>query len=408
MNNYTNDNTARRYKAHVSTLGTSQLHLRNPYIIAWWSAAFPGFGHMLLSKYLRGYALFIWEVVVNIKAHVNSAMIYSFQGNIDMAKEVLDTRWLLMYIPVYLFGIWDSYRTTVDMNKIYLLAEREEHRFNTFSLGPLEVNYLDKRNPILSVMWSLFIPGLGQLYIHRILTAFFIIVWLVVFYYCSHVQEAIVLLFLGKVKEATSVLKPEWLLFIPSHYGFAVYDSYIHTVENNNLFDKELRNHLKKNYQSKSEVIGMQLFSTFETTGFLEMAISTLEKKGIQKENIFAVPLDNRVEDRKIFDTLHRSDGTSLIDIGMGFATAFSVIGASIGFKLAWGPIYWGLIGAFVGFVFGFAIRLFMELVIKKKKRVLKGNHSEIILIVDCEEPQAEFVEDILWSHFALGVAKVK
>jgi hypothetical protein len=152
----------------------------------------------------------------------------------------------------------------------------------------------------------------------------------------------------------------------------------------------------------------MQLFSTFEATGFLEMAISTLEKKGIPNESIYAVPLDNRKEDRKIFDNLHRSDGTSLFDIGMGLATAFSVIGASIGFKLAWGPIYWGLITAFIGFVLGFAIRLFMELVFKKKKRVLKGKHSEIILIVDCEESQGELIEDILWSHFAVGVAKVK
>lgn len=155
-------------------------------------------------------------------------------------------------------------------------------------------------------------------------------------------------------------------------------------------------------------MIHLQLFSTFETTEFLEMAISTLEKKGIKKESIFAVPLDNRKEDRKIFDTLHRSDGTSLIDIGIGLATAFSVIGASIGFKLAWGPIYWGLIGAFVGLVLGFAIRLVMELVVKKNKRVLKGKHSEVILIVDCEESQAELIENILWSHFAIGVAKVK
>ncbi len=207
---------------------------------------------MLLSKYLRGYALFIWEVIVNINAHVNAAMIYSFQGNIDMAKEVLNTRWLIMYIPVYLFGIWDSYRTTVDMNKFYLLSEREEHRFNSFTLGALEINYLDKRYPLLAVMWSLFIPGLGQLYIHRILTAVFVIVWLVVFFYYSHIQEAVVLLFLGKVKEATSVLKPEWLLFIPSHYGFAVYDSYINTVENNKLFEKELRHHLTRKYQSQN------------------------------------------------------------------------------------------------------------------------------------------------------------
>jgi hypothetical protein len=52
------------------------------------------------------------------------------------------------------------------------------------------------------------------------------------------------------VKEATSVLKPEWLLFIPSHYGFALYDSYINTVENNKLFEKELRGYLQENYQA--------------------------------------------------------------------------------------------------------------------------------------------------------------
>lgn len=251
INNYTNDNRARRYKAHVSIVGTTQLHLRNPYIIAWWSAAFPGFGHLLLSKYLRGYALFIWEVIINLKAHVNMAMIYSFQGNIDMAKEVLNTRWLLMYIPVYLFAIWDSYRTTVDLNKVSLLAEHEGHRFNTFSMGSTEINYLDKRNPLLAIMWSLFLPGLGQLYINRIMTSFFVVVWLVTFFYFSHFLEAISLLFLGKVNEATSVLNPEWLLLIPSHYGFAVYDAYVNTVENNKLYESEQRQYLKETYQPK-------------------------------------------------------------------------------------------------------------------------------------------------------------
>ncbi|GAA3332543.1 hypothetical protein GCM10020331_093090 [Ectobacillus funiculus] len=77
-----------------------------------------------------------------------------------------------VYPCLSFFAIWDSYRTTVDMNNAYVLAEREDHHFNTFTLGALEINYLDKRNPVLAVMWSLFIPGLGQLYIHRILTAF--------------------------------------------------------------------------------------------------------------------------------------------------------------------------------------------------------------------------------------------
>lgn len=49
-----------------------------------------------------------------------------------------------------------------------------------------------------------------------------------------------------------------------------------------------------------------------------------------------------------------------------------------------------------------------MELVEKKNKRVLKGKHSEVILIVNCEETQAGLIKNILWSHFAIGVAKVK
>ncbi|MED4212861.1 hypothetical protein P4662_26780, partial [Priestia megaterium] len=75
----------------------------------------------------------------------------------------------------------------------------------------------------------------------------------------------------------------------------------------------------------------MQVFSTFEYSSYIELAVSELEKKGIKKEDIFIVPLNNRTEDRRLFDSLHRADGVSLIDLGMALATAFSVIGASIG-----------------------------------------------------------------------------
>ena len=250
MENFTTTNTARRYKAHVSLLGTTQIHLRNPHVIAWWSAAFPGFGHLLLSKYIRGFVLFIWEVVVNLQAHVNLALMYTFQGNFEMASSVLDTRWLLAYLPVYLFAIFDSHRTTVDLNRIYLLADHENHRFNTFSIGALEINYLDKRNPILAAVWSFFVPGLGQLYIHRVVTATFIIIWAMIFCYFSRVLETIPLLFIGEIQLATSLLNGEWLLMLPSLYGFAIYDAYTNAVENNKLFDKELSDYLREHYQN--------------------------------------------------------------------------------------------------------------------------------------------------------------
>ncbi|MGM0791348.1 MAG: hypothetical protein ACQEUD_14755 [Bacillota bacterium] len=152
----------------------------------------------------------------------------------------------------------------------------------------------------------------------------------------------------------------------------------------------------------------MQLFSTFEHSTSIEMAVATLEKKGIKRDQIFIVPLDNRTEKHLLFDNLHRSDGTSLIDVGAALATEFSVVGASIGFKLAWGPIYWGLITAAAGFLVGFSIRLYTEFILKKKRRKLKGFHSEIILIVECEDSEGELVENILFGHYALGVAKVK
>ncbi|MBN8192988.1 hypothetical protein JI667_12625 [Bacillus sp. NTK074B] len=151
----------------------------------------------------------------------------------------------------------------------------------------------------------------------------------------------------------------------------------------------------------------MQVFSTFENHIYLEIAISNLEKIGIKKESIYAVPLDNRKENRKLFDTLHRSDGMSLIDIAMPLATALAVITASIGFELKWGPIYWGLIGAVGGFMIGLIIRLFLAYTTNKGEQRLKGKQSEVILIVECDETKGEIVEKILWEHLALGLAKI-
>ncbi|MDR7246422.1 hypothetical protein [Priestia megaterium] len=149
----------------------------------------------------------------------------------------------------------------------------------------------------------------------------------------------------------------------------------------------------------------MQIFATFEHSTNIELAISELEQKGI--DDLFAVPLDNRTEERNLFDTIHRSDGVSLSQTGLFLAVIFSTIGASRGFVLDWGPIYWGLIGAFSGFVLGFLFDLFVQKSVKKKQRIHRGRASEVILIVDCEECQKEQVEKLLWNNLALGVAKV-
>lgn len=255
MDNFRNRFRNRRYMAHVNILGTTQLHKRNPTTIACWSLAFPGFGHLLLNKYLRGYVLILWELFINQKIHLNLAMVHTFNGQFQAARDVLDPKFMSLYIPVYLFAVYDSYRTAVDMNKIYLLAQREKGRFSEFSIGALEINYLDKRKPWIAVAWSMGIPSLGQLYLHRIILATFIFISTLVIVWQSNLILAVHYLILGDVDTSASVLDKQWLLYYPSYYFFTIYDAYASTVENNKLFDDAQRQFLIEKYQPAGHLI---------------------------------------------------------------------------------------------------------------------------------------------------------
>src|SRR5947207_2484465 len=98
----------------------------------------------------------------------------------------------------------------------------------------------------------------------------------------------------------------------------------------------------------------MHVISSFEHSTFLELAINKLQQSGIEKECIVAVPLETTADQPKLFDTIHRADGYSLFDLAAVCGTIFSVLGATFGFELKWGPIIWGLIGLALGAIAGF------------------------------------------------------
>jgi hypothetical protein len=249
MDNRTATKDVRRYNTYIATINSNIIHLRNPWVRAWWSAALPGFGHLNLGIYIKGFILIIWEIVINTNSRINEAMIYSFNGKFDMAKEVVNTRWVLLYIPVYIYAIWDSYRQTIDLNRHYLLAESENAPIVPFKMTGIALNYLDKRNPWVALVWTILFPGLGHLYLHRITTGFFLISWCSIIIYFSHTLQGIHYLALGFFEEATTTLDSEWLLFLPSLYCFAIFESYTLAVEYNKLYKKEQRQFLEKNYQ---------------------------------------------------------------------------------------------------------------------------------------------------------------
>lgn len=405
--------SARRPMAFVCLFGTTQLHLRNPYVIAGWSLAFPGTGHLLLSKYVRGIVLFLWEVFVNYKAKVNLLILYSFIGDFEKAKHVADLRWLSLYIPTYIFTIWDSYRTTIDLNHAYILASRENAQIKPFKISSTEINYLDKKIPWVSACWSLLVPGGGQLYIHRLITAFFLISWWIAISYCSKLLPAMHYTLLGDFQQAKSILDMQWALNIPSVCFFAMYDAYVNTVENNKLFGWEQANFLKRTYQSSSFILPfkknirgdkMYIISTFQHSIYLELAITAIEAIGIKKEAIMAIPIDKKSGGKRLFDSMHSSDGVSLFDLPAILCVIFGVFGGVYGYVLKWGPLIWGLIAIIIGFSIGLIIKFVL---IKKQCKKSNDNSSEVVLMIECDENQFETIKNTLWDHNALGVSKL-
>lgn len=408
--------TSRRQLAYTCILGTTQLHLRCPWVIVWWSAAFPGLGHLLLAKYFKGYVLFFLEVIVNNGAHVNMALLYTFTGRFEEAKNVLDPRWLLLYLPAYLFAIWDSYRIAVDLNHHYILASREDAEIKPFAIGSLGINYIDKRTPWVSALWSALMPGTGQLYIQRLTTSFFVLPWWIAIIYLSRMLPAIHCTLLGDSSGAARVPDPQWFLNIPSVYFFSIYDAYANTVENNKLFEWEQDRFFKKHYQKPGFTMpipfkgkrGGKLFliSTFEHSKHIELVLTAIQMKGVAKDDILVVPLDKRNEKRRLIDTIHYADGLSLLDLPLIAATTLSIFGAIYGFVMPWGPIIWGLIGVAAGICLG----LFIKLLTAGKYaagRTKKGKSAEVVIIVRCDEGNLEMVRKEFWDNHALGVRKL-
>ena len=155
----------------------------------------------------------------------------------------------------------------------------------------------------------------------------------------------------------------------------------------------------------------MIIAATFEYSFYLELAVSDLEKRGIPRENIGAITLDKQVADRKIFDSIHRSDGISLFDGAAAMGTIFALLGAIYGFVLEWGPILWTIIGAISGGIVGFIvdysigkIRSLRNKKLSRKRNTAGDNAADVILLINCEPDKNEMVEKVLWDNLAMGV----
>lgn len=147
----------------------------------------------------------------------------------------------------------------------------------------------------------------------------------------------------------------------------------------------------------------MHVVASFEHSNFLELAITDLVQKGIERNRICAIPLNKMAKERRLFDTLHRADGQSMFDLPTILATIFMTFGVMWGFMWEWGPIIWGLL-SFLG---GIGLGLVIKYVLYKKSLQKKISYNtEVVLIVNCKPNEVEIVETVLFNHLAIGIGR--
>jgi len=76
------------------------------------------------------------------------------------------------------------------------------------------------------ILWSIALPGFGQLLNKQVIKGIIFILLEVVINMYSHFNSAIMLSFLGDIKGATAVTNYQWLMFYPCVYFYSMWDAY--------------------------------------------------------------------------------------------------------------------------------------------------------------------------------------
>ncbi|KGP73348.1 hypothetical protein [Pontibacillus yanchengensis] len=239
----------RRAKLKIGPFDVNYIKKRRPLIIAWWSAALPGMGHIHLGHYLKGLLLVSGEIILNNFSRLNEAIFYSMTGNFSQVHEVINYNWLSLYCSFFVFAVWDSYRICIDTNKSSLIEEKQSSRELTFGvIDSWGINTLNVRNPKMAYVWNTIFPGLFHICNNKLISGMTLLGWTIIISYYTKIPLMVLYTFTGKFALIPDLIDVQWLLFFPSIYLFSIYDGYAHAVYYNQLFEEEQSYHFKKTF----------------------------------------------------------------------------------------------------------------------------------------------------------------
>lgn len=147
----------------------------------------------------------------------------------------------------------------------------------------------------------------------------------------------------------------------------------------------------------------MYIFATFKYNMEMELTLRELEDLGLAKDQILVIPLDKVKFQTKTIDSMHRSDGRSLVDLSAIFGIIFMLLGVIYGFIFYLGPILWGLFGLLFGLIVGFLIDYYFTKKSEKNMRKRQAD-ADFVLMIYCSKDKLEKIEHVLWNNLVLGV----
>lgn len=85
-----------------------------------WSIALPGFPQLLDGKFAKGVLFIGLEILINIQSNFNTAIMLSFQGEVEKAMLQTNYQWLMFYPCLYFFAMWDTYRDALGEKRPFI------------------------------------------------------------------------------------------------------------------------------------------------------------------------------------------------------------------------------------------------------------------------------------------------
>jgi len=89
------------------------------------------------------------------------------------------------------------------------------------------------RSPLMSALWSIAIPGFGQLYVGDYLISVLLVVLEFVINVKASLNLSILYSFKGQFQDAIDVANFQWILFYPCIYAYSIWQAYNRAMEIN-------------------------------------------------------------------------------------------------------------------------------------------------------------------------------